>query len=165
MAGENELFAKVEEFDVESALSDDVRETDKDNYLIFRSDGMLYGVRADYVNEILTEVSVTQIPMTPEYVKGVINLRGLIPPIIDFRLLLGRMPAEAEDDYCAIILSIDGTTIGILADGVDQMVEIPRSIVLPVPTQQTNQLVCGMCTVPGSTNTVMLLDASALLHT
>ncbi len=162
MAEENELFARTDELDIESALSDDVRDTDEDNYLIFRSDGILYGVRADYVNEILTEVAVTKIPMTPEYVRGVINLRGLIPPIVDFRLLLGRMPAD--DLYCAIILNIEGTTIGIMVDDVDQMVAIPKSIVLPVPTQREQKLVCGMCTVPGSTSTVMLMDASALLH-
>ncbi len=161
MGEENLLFAKTEEFDREGALSDNVKDNDKDNYLIFRSSGILYGVRADYVSEILTDVSVTRIPMTPNYVRGVINLRGLVPPIIDFRVLLGGMPG---DTYCSIMLLIDGTTVGILVDGVDQMVEIPNSIILPVPTQKDHTLVYGMCTVPGSTNTVMLLDATNLLH-
>ncbi len=161
MADENALFAKQDSFDVESALSDKVQETEEEKYLLFRSDGILYGVQVEYVKEILTEVSVTTIPMTPDYVKGVINLRGLIPPIIDFRLLLGRFPPE---ESCAIMLEIEGTTIGILVDGVDQTVDVPKSIVLPVPTQRNNPLVRGMCTVPGGSGTVMLMDASALLR-
>jgi len=151
----------MDDQEIRSALSDNAREADEEKYLMFRSAGILYGVQVDYVNEILTEVNVTRIPLTPEYVLGVINLRGLVPPIIDFRLLLGRMPRE---DSCAIMLDIDGTTIGILVDGVDQTVDIPKSSILPVPTQREEKLVCGMCTVPNSNLTMMVLDCSQLIH-
>jgi len=161
MANENLTSTKLDETEIKNALSDKAGDVEEEKYLMFRSAGILYGVQVDYVNEILTEVNVTKIPLTPEYVLGVINLRGLVPPIIDFRLLLGRMPKE---DSCAIMLDIEGTTIGILVDGVDQTVDIPKSSILPVPTQREEKLVCGMCTVPNSNLTMMVLDCFQLIH-
>ena len=155
----DELFQRTD--DMESALSDHVRETDESKYLIFRSSGILYAMSTDYVSEIFTSVNITRVPMVPEYIAGVINLRGAIVPIIDFRLLLGRWP---EGEPCAIILDIEGVSIGILVDTVDRMVDIPRSSILPVPAQNEHHLVNGMCTIPGGTHTVMLLDAPALIH-
>ena len=154
-----ELFQRTDE--MESALSDHVRETDESKYLIFRSSGILYAMSTDFVSEIFTSVNITRVPMVPEYISGVINLRGAIVPIIDFRLLLGRWP---EGEPCAIILDIEGVSIGILVDTVDRMVDISRSFILPVPAQNEHHLVNGMCTIPGGTNTVMLLDAPALIH-
>ena len=158
MAEENLLFQKD---DVENALSDNVRESDEEKFLIFRSSGILYAMCTDYVLEIFTRVDITKVPMMPEYVSGVINLRGQIVPIVDFRLLLGRWP---EEEPCAIILDIHGTSIGILVDTVDQMVDISRAAILPVPSQNEHRMVNGMCTVPGIANTVMIVDATALTH-
>ena len=153
-----ELFARD---DMDSALSDKVHEIDDESFLIFRSSGVLYAMSTDYVMEIFTSVDITKVPMMPEYISGVINLRGQIVPIVDFRLLLGRYP---EENPCAIILDIHGTSIGILVDTVDQMVDISRSGILPVPAQNEHRMVNGMCTVPGIPNTVMIVDATALIH-
>ncbi len=155
---EEMLFQKE---DLEYALSDNVRESDESKYLIFRSNDILYAMSTDVVVEIFTHVDVTRIPMLPEYIAGVINLRGAVVPIIDFRLMLGRYP---EGESCAIILNINGVTIGILVDTVDRMVDISKSAILPVPPQNEHPMVNGMCTIPGGTNTVMLLDAPALIH-
>ena len=99
--------------------------------------------------------------MVPDYIAGVINLRGAVVPIIDFRLLLGRFP---EGDSNAIILNIQEITIGILVDSVDQMVDIAKSSILPVPAQNEHKLVSGMCTMPGAVGTIMVLDGEALIH-
>ena len=154
-----ELFARTD--NMESALSDNVHEADEESFLIFRSSGVLYAMSTDFVMEIFTSVDITKVPMMPEYVSGVINLRGQIVPIVDFRLLLGRFPGE---NPCAIILDIHGTSIGILVDTVDQMVDISRSVILPVPAQNEHRMVNGMCTVPGISSTVMIVDATALTH-
>ncbi len=147
--------------DIEHALSDNVREADEEKYLIFRCGGILYALSTDYVMEIFTSVNITRVPMVPDYIAGVINLRGAIVPIVDFRLLLGRYP---ENEPCAIILDIEGISIGILVDTVDRMVDISRSSILPVPPQNEHPMVNGMCTIPGGTSTVMLLDAPALIR-
>lgn len=147
--------------EIQSALSDKSHEGDTENYLIFRSSGILYGVNANYVTEILTETSVTNLPMVPEHISGIINMRGQIVPIIDFRLLLGREPRE---DYCTIVLEIEGTNIGILVDSVDQMVAIEKNAILPVPSQHSQRMIFGMCTLPNGGGTLMVLDVSLLLH-
>ncbi len=156
---EEMLFQRTDE--VDRALSDNVRESDESKYLIFRSSDILYAMSTDVVKEIFTHVDVTHVPMVPNYVAGVINLRGAVVPIIDFRLLLGRVP---EGEFCAIILDIDGMTIGILVDTVDSMVDISESAILPVPAQNEHPLVSGMCTMPGGTNAVMILNAPALVR-
>ena len=155
-----QLFARAD--DVASALMDNVHESDEESFLIFRCNGILYAISTDYVMEVFTSVDVTKVPMMPEYVSGVINLRGQIVPIVDFRLLLGRYPGEEEP--CAIILDIEDMSIGIQVDTVDQMVDISRSSILPVPSQNEHPMVNGMCTVPGIANTVMIVDAMALTH-
>lgn len=155
----DELFAKT--FEVESALSDKAKEADEEKYLIFRSSGILYAMSTEFLNEIFTSVSITPVPMVPEYISGVINLRGAVVPIIDFRMLLGRFPGEESN---AIILNIHETIIGILVDSVDQMVDISRANILPVPSQNEHRLVSGMCTIPGGVSTVMVLDGDALIH-
>ena len=157
---EEKLFARMD--DMSNALSDNVHESDEEQYLVFRSSDILYAINTAFVNEILTSVAITRVPMTPEYISGIINLRGGIVPIVDFRLLLGRFPEE--EDGCVINLSIEGTDIGILVDGVDQMVDISRTAILPVPSQNEHRLVSGMCTIPGGASTVMVLDGDALIH-
>ena len=159
MSEENGLFAKTDE--AKSALSDKVQESDEEKYLIFRSSNILYALSTTYVVEILNNVSITRIPMVPDYIAGVINLRGAIVPIVDFRLLLGRIP---EEESCVIILNIKETSVGIVVDSVDQMVDISRSAILPVPSQNEHRLVSGMCTVPGGVSTIMILDGEALGH-
>ena len=153
-----QLFARST--DVVSALTDNIHESDEESFLIFRCNGILYAISTDYVMEVFTSVDVTKVPMMPEYVSGVINLRGQIVPIVDFRLLLGRFPGGEEP--CAIILDIEETSIGIQVDTVDQMVDISRSSILPVPSQNEHPMVNGMCTVPGIAQTVMIVDAMAL---
>ncbi len=157
MAEENGLFAGTDE--VKNALN--VQETEEEKFLIFRSSEILYAISTDFVNEIFTSVDITRVPMVPDYIAGVINLRGAVVPIIDFRLLLGRFP---EGDPCAIILNIQEITIGILVDSVDQMVDIAKSSILPVPAQNEHKLVSGMCTMPGAAGTIMVLDGEALIH-
>lgn len=163
MSEENLVFDKASDFEVESALSDNVREIETEKYLIFSSSGILYGVNADYVAEIITETSVTHLPMVPPYISGVINIRGQIVTIIDFRMLLGQMPGE---NYSTIVLDVEGTQIGILVDTVEQMVDIEKSSILPVPSQQQAQSLGTdrMCTLPNGNGTMMVLDCSRLLH-
>lgn len=158
MSEANGLFARTDEMD--SALNK-AHEVEEEKYLIFHSGNILYALSTTYVIEILNNVTITKVPLVPDYIAGVINLRGAIVPIVDFRLLLGRYP---EDESCVIILSISDTSIGIVVDSVDQMVDIAKAAILPVPSQNEHRLVCGMCTVPGGVSTVMILDGEALIH-
>lgn len=141
-------------------------ETETDKYLIFLSGGIYYGVDTKFVNEMLTqwETSVTWLPMLPPDIRGVINLRGGVVPIIDFRLMMGCMP---EDKFCTVILDMEGTQIGILVDEVDQTVDIQKNQILPVPHSSemaAQKMVTGMYSLPGGKKTLMVLDCTQLLY-
>lgn len=162
MPEDNKMYKGTDDYGVESALSDNVHESDTENYLIFTSCGILYGVNADNVVEILTEVSVTHLPMVPMHISGVVNLRGAIVPVIDYRLLLGREPGEK---CCMLVLDIEENQIGILVDSVEQMLAIEKNSILPVPSQQQQSMSTDrMCTLPNGNGTMMVLDCARLLH-
>ena len=111
-------------------------------YLLFCSDNLLFGVSADYVVEIITNHAITKLPLVPNYIRGIINLRGQIIPIVDIRLLLGQ---PSQSDNCIIILNIEDTLVGILVDTVQKMIDVDTALILPSPSQDTRNLVSGMC--------------------
>ncbi|MBQ2697481.1 MAG: purine-binding chemotaxis protein CheW [Clostridia bacterium] len=145
----------LEEEDVAQEVPSDSR-----NYLIFFIDDLKLGVDAAYVVEILNNVAVTPLPVVPHYVRGVINMRGQLIPVMDVRLRLGKM--ENEGSSLLVVLDYEGTSIGILVDAVDKMISIPNRVVMPVPAH-SQKLVNGMCTIPDGSGTMLVLDCVQLL--
>ena len=131
-----------------------------EKYLIFSSDNLMYVIKAEQVKEIITDYAITGIPQVPNYVRGVINLRGQIIPMLDIRLRLGKAP---QDNFCGIVVDVDGNMVGILVDMVEQMVDVPLGDILPVPTNSGQAMVSGMSTLPDG-NTMLELDCGLLLH-
>ena len=155
---EEVLFARHD--DTDAAPADTTPEILSDKYLIFISDNLLYGIDANEVVEIITDHTITRLPRVPHYVRGIINLRGQIIPIIDMRLRLGKPPQE---DNCVMVINVEGNQVGLLVDGVERMVDIPRESILPMPTQNPQKLISGMCSLPEGT-TMLILDCDLLLH-
>lgn len=158
-------MAKTEElmFATEAQIdeyNDQLTEIATEKYLIFSSDSLMYGIKAEQVNDIITDYAITYLPQVPGYVKGVINLRGQIIPIVDIRLRLGKLP---QDSFCCIVVNVDGNEVGILVDMVEQMVDVPLDAILPVPTSSGQAMVSGMCTLPDG-HTMLELDCEQLLH-
>ena len=156
MPDENMLFAIQEPVDAPEEAS----EPQSDKFLIFISDSLLYGLDAAQVVEIITDFSITYLPQVPHFVRGVINLRGQIIPMVDIRLRLGK---PSEDNSCGIVVDVEGNMVGILVDMVEQMVDVPLDAILPVPTSRGQAMVCGMCTLPDG-NTMLELDCGLLLQ-
>jgi purine-binding chemotaxis protein CheW len=147
-------------------LEDIVLDDDEDvvvmkKYLIFVTDNIKLGVNADYVVEIITNYAITYLPTMPAFVKGIINLRGQIIPIMDIRIRLGKEPQE---ECLVIVLNIDGNQVGILVDAVDQMIDIPVESIHAMPNHSMQQLVSGMCSLPDGSGTMMVLDCDQLMH-
>lgn len=141
-----------------------VEQADSDKYLIFKSAGILFGVNADLVEEIVTEASITFVPMVPAYVRGVVNLRGLMVPIIDFRTLVNK---GCTENSCTVVLRDEEALLGVLVDEVDQMVDIERKSVLPVPHQSSSgiqELVSGMVSLADGSGVMMVLDCNVIFH-
>lgn len=158
MPEENGLFAR--ETDALTNPEDGAAELQTNKYLICISDGLFYGVDAEQVETIITDHSITRLPRVPHYVRGIINLRGQIIPIIDIRLRLGK-PEDGES--CIVVVNEGSDCIGLLVDGVDKMVDIRRDSILPMPTQNPQKLVSGMCSLPDG-GTLLILDCVLLLH-
>ena len=138
---------------------------DSQKFLIFLCDGLRLGVVAEWVVEILTNLPFTYLPMMPDYIPGIINMRGQIIPIVDVRLRLGKMHMEDENQgsNLIIVLNIEGTQLGILVDAVDQMIDIPKENILPMPAHSQQLLVSGMCSLPDDSGTMMVLDCDQLM--
>ena len=115
-----------------------------EKYLLFLSDSLLFGVPAENVVEIITGHAVTHLPLVPPHIRGIINLRGQIIPIVDIRYLLSQNSCPSD---CTIILQTDEIQVGILVDQVQKMVDIDVSTLVPVPPQSSKELVSGMCSL------------------
>ena len=158
MSNENVLF-QVEDDELERGVHED-EGADSRKYLIFTVDDLKIGIDAEQVETIITDHTITRLPRVPHYVRGIINLRGQIIPIIDIRLRLGKPQAE---ESCIIVVNIGSDCMGILVDGVDKMVDVSRDSILPMPTQNPQKLISGMCSLPDG-GTLLILDCGLLLH-
>src|SRR5690625_7028019 len=87
-------------------------------YLTFELADEAYGVEILKVQEIIGLLPITRVPRTPDFILGVINLRGRIIPIMDLRLKFGMPPSEPTPETCIIVLHIDGVQTGVVVDRV-----------------------------------------------
>lgn len=131
------------------------------SFLTFIANGLTYGVDTTHVVEIITDYPVRPLPMVPDYIKGIINLRGQIIPIIDFRLRLGNM--DNPESVSTVILQVDSTTIGMMVDSVSQVLDIDTSRTSPIPVESTQELTNGMISLDDGT-VILLLNYEALVE-
>lgn len=123
-----------------------------------------YGVDIMAVREIKGWTAITSLPKQPEYVRGVLNLRGVIVPIVDLRCRFGQGLTEATPLHIVIIVQIAAKPVGLLADRVLDIVSLDATQIKPVPrvaqAQRLNFL-CGLATTEGAM--IALIDLPNLL--
>lgn len=119
-------------FDPDDELFED-EDTQKDKYLTFRIGREDYGIAIVNVTEIIGIQSITEIPEMPVYIKGVINLRGKVIPIMDVRTRFKLEPREYDERTCIIVVEIDATSVGLVVDRVNEVADIPEDQVEPPP--------------------------------
>lgn len=100
-------------------------DTQKGKYLTFSLGKESYGIEIQYVTEIIGIQAITEIPELPSYVKGIINLRGKIIPVMDVRLRFKKEPREYNDRTCVIVIDIMELSIGLIVDSVAEVMNIP----------------------------------------
>ena len=93
-------------------------------YLTFALDEEEYGLEILKVREIISMSEITSVPKTPEFVKGVINLRGKVIPVIDLRLKFTVEEIPYTDETCIIVVNVDGVEMGIIVDHVSEVLDI-----------------------------------------
>lgn len=149
---------------------EEIKEKKKQKYVTFMSGKEYFGLKIEYVNEIIVAQEITAIPETEDYIKGLINLRGKIIPVIDVRLRFKQEPFEYDDRTCIIVISVDGTEVGLIVEKIAEVVEIADENLLPAPTlsrsdkakAQKDRYVYAIGKVGNSVK--LLLDPNKLLH-
>lgn len=114
-------------------MTEQIADAPAGEYLIFILGNEEYGVEILKVQEIRSYDTVTRIANTPEFIKGVINLRGNIVPIVDLRLRFNVGKVEYNQFTVVIILNLSGRIMGIVVDGVSDVITLQASQVRPVP--------------------------------
>jgi purine-binding chemotaxis protein CheW len=106
-------------------------------FLTFKLDQELFAMEVSRVREVLELDKITRVPRTPSYMRGVINLRGNVVPVVDLRLKLGLEPTPVTVDTCVVIseIAIDGesTVLGALVDSVQEVINLEANHVAPPP--------------------------------
>lgn len=117
-------------------MSDDIR-TDSNQYLTFTLVEEQYAVEVYDVKEVLEYTSVTRVPRTQDFMRGVINLRGSVVPVIDLRLKFGMGETEKTIETSIIVMEVEiggeKVTVGTLADSVQEVINLDDSQIEPAP--------------------------------
>ncbi len=100
------------------------RRAESGKYLTFILADESYGLEILKVREIIGSMAITPVPKTPDFVKGVINLRGRVIPVVDLRIKFGLEEAEVTDETCIIVVDVCGSQTGIYVDTVDEVLDI-----------------------------------------
>ncbi|WKY48547.1 chemotaxis protein CheW [Eubacteriaceae bacterium ES3] len=139
-------------------------DTQYGRFLTFSLGEEVFGIEIRYVTEIIGMQSITKVPEVPEYIKGIINLRGKIIPVLDVRLQFGKEPIPYNDRTCIIVIDIESVSVGLIVDNVDEVLTIDDEDIAPPPSNKTgfeNRFMKGIGKVGGKVQ--LLLDSSRLL--
>jgi purine-binding chemotaxis protein CheW len=146
-----------------------VMEEREGKYLTFTLADEEYGIGILKIKEIIGMMPITTVPQTPEFVKGVINLRGKVIPVIDLRLRFGMESIDYTERTCIIVVEIDGTVgtvqIGIVVDSVSEVLNIKGEDIEDTPTFGTKldtNYILGMAKMEGGVK--ILLDIDQVLN-
>lgn len=134
-------------------------------YLTFGLGSETFAINVERVREVLDTANVTQVPQTPDYMLGVINLRGSVVPVVDMRVKFGMETAEKTVDTCIVVLEIavggDIVVVGALADSVREVLDISADKIEPPPrlgTKLNTDFIQGMGNCNGEFVVILNVD-------
>jgi purine-binding chemotaxis protein CheW len=138
-------------------------DTQKGKFLTFFLGKESYGLDIKYVTEIIGIQAITEVPELPIYIKGIINLRGKIIPVMDVRLRFKKCEKEYNDRTCVIVIDVKGVSIGMIVDSVSEVIVIPDSEIVSPPevSQKTNKYIKGIGKVGNEVK--LILDCHKIL--
>lgn len=142
----------------------EIEDTQEDKYLTFAIGDEEYGIEIRDVTEIIGIQNITDLPDTLPFVKGVINLRGKVIPVIDVRLRFNIEKREYNDRTCIVVVNINEMSVGLIVDTVSEVIDIPHKDVEPAPkisNKTGSRYIQGLGKVDGDVK--ILLDTQKLL--
>jgi purine-binding chemotaxis protein CheW len=150
---------------LDDMLDDNEEDTQANKYMFFRIGTESYGIGIRHVIEIVEVQRISAVPDLPAYVKGVINLRGKVIPVVDLRLRFGMEERVYDDRTCIVVSEIGGVSLGFIVDTVEEVLEIPENQVEPAPRFKTvsgkERYIAGMGKV--GEHVKILLDVEKLV--
>lgn len=140
----------------------------RNKYVTFKSGNEYFGLKIEYVSEIIVYQEITEIPESEDYIKGLINLRGKIIPVIDVRIRFKQEPMKYTDRTCIVIVNVNDMVVGLIVEKIAEVVEIKEDDILPPPSvviggedKLQNRYVYGIGKVGDSVK--LLLDPEKIL--
>lgn len=140
-------------------------DTQHGRYLTFAVGDEVFGIEIRYVTEIIGIQPITKLPEAPEHIKGVINLRGRIIPVVDVRLKFKKDPIEYNDRTCVIVVEANSLVAGLIVDNVAEVISIADEDVVPPPEYSAsvnNSYIKGIGKSDGKVK--LLLDCEKLFR-
>ncbi|MDR3644774.1 MAG: chemotaxis protein CheW, partial [Clostridia bacterium] len=138
-------------------------DTQEGRFLTFYLGKEIFGVEIRYVTEIIGIQKICELPEAPEFVKGIINLRGNIIPVVNMRLRLGKAEVDNTERTCIIVVDLPETKVGLIVDRVNEVAAISDELIVPPPDIQTgyqNRYIKGIGKLNGEIG--LLLDCERL---
>ncbi len=126
-------MAENERLNSELLDEEEQEDTQEGKYLTFTLGNEEYGIEIKNVTEIIGIQNITDLPDMPNYVKGVINLRGKVIPVVDVRLRFGFEERKYDERTCIVVVNINNMAVGLIVDSVSEVIDIPADHIEPPP--------------------------------
>lgn len=127
-------------------------------YVIFRLNNEEFGVDIDSVREIVQVQEITKLPQTSQLIEGIVNLRGLIIPIVDLKKRFYDVPTDIKENSRIIIIALDNQVVGVIADEVSEVLRLNEEHIAPPPSLVKNISVsCGLKGIGKYENRLLIL--------
>ena len=141
-------------------------DSQKGKFMTFQTGKEFFGISISYVNEIIAMQPITKIPEVEDYIKGLINLRGKIIPVIDVRVRFRMEPLEYTDRTCIIVINVKSTVIGLIVEKIAEVDTIQDDDIVPPPAlgkkeKEQNKYVYGLARTGDTVK--LLLDPERLI--
>ena len=148
------------------SVADDLESLELNKYLTFVLGSVYYGLDIQHVREIIGMQQVTVVPDVPPFIKGVINLRGKVIPVMDVRRRFHMESRPYDERTCIVVIHVGDWLVGLVVDTVSEVLDIPRGDIEPPPEafgfgQRQDHFIAGMGKVGDDVR--MLIDARKLL--
>jgi len=140
-------------------------DTQKGKFLTFHLAREDYGIEIRHVTEIIGIQKITEVPDMPDFVRGVINLRGKVIPVMDVRTRFRMPPREYDERTCIIVVNVEDKAVGLVVDKVNEVADIPEEQIEPAPSTRQgkgSRYIQGMGKIGDEVK--ILLDVTTLLY-
>ena len=136
-----------------------------DLYMLFMINNQKYALSSKYITEIIEILPITKVPFLPDYMKGIINLRSTIIPVMDARMRFGMNPIEYNERTCIFIIENDINKIGLIVDAVNEVLTIPSEKIMEATSEKEdikNSFVNGISQI--NKEIQLILDCDSLVN-